>query len=405
MDIQSKNVGSAVHALYAMRFLTRAGFGVFGVVVPLYMRDVGVSFVGLGVAFSVFGLVMGVLGMFFGAHSDVVGRKPYLILSLVLTSAVNLFYTQATDITGFVILQAIRGVSSSLNSTVLPALMTDLTKESERGRKFGRMGGFGWVGTGMGYFLGGLISQFFGYHSSFVFVSLLTMISCILILKFVPSYRPSSKKRFNTFSLRGISSNLKIWMVISFITALAIGPVEVIVIPSYLVSPGPLGIDKFLFGTFMSISYIFVSTTQFIGGNLADKYDRRKLASLFFIVSAPFIAVQPLLPYFTFFAIMYSLEGVGEGLGHPCRDAIAASLLRSKHRGFEFSLINFMGNIGSMIGFLAIGYILDTFGFALPFFIRAILYVIAATLIYFKLAKQPTSRKDSDGLTIISKSS
>jgi DHA1 family tetracycline resistance protein-like MFS transporter len=385
MEIQSKGVRSAIVALYMMNFLTSSGFGVFGVIVPLYMRDLGVSFVGLGLAFSVFGIVMGAAGMIFGAHSDIVGRKPYLVLSLALSAVVDFFYTQARSVVDLVILQALSGVSASLNSMIVPALMTDLTKESERGRKFGRMGGFGWLGVGVGYFLGGALSHFFGYASSFIFVSMLSLISSLIILGFVPSYRLPSGERFNITFIRGISPNLKMWLLISFVTALVIGPVEVMVIPSYAVEPGPLGIDKIVFGTFMSVSYILVSSMQFIGGNLADKYSRRKLASLFFLVSAPFVAVQPLFPYFLYFALMYVLEGVGEGLNHPCTNAIVASSVRSKHRGFDFSILNLIGNIGGTIGFLGIGFILDTAGFVYPFVIRAMTYIVAAILIYFKL--------------------
>ncbi len=184
----------------------------------------------------------------------------------------------------------------------------------------------------------------------------------------------------------GISPNLKIWLLISFVTALVIGPVEVIVIPLYAVKPtGPLGIDKIVFGTFMSVGYVLTSSTQFIGGNLADKYSRRKLASLFFFVSAPFIAVQPLFPYFPYFASMYVLEGIGEGLSHPSRDAIVASSVRSKHRGFDFSIVNLIGNVGNTIGFVGIGFICKTVGFVYPFLLRAIVYIFVAILIYLKL--------------------
>lgn len=388
INTQSEKGNVAIHALYAMRLLTRCGFGVFGVAVPLYMRDVGVSFFGLGVAFSVFGIVRGATGIFFGAHSDSVGRKPYLILALVLSSVLSFFYTQAISVSDFVILQALRGISLSLSGVIVPALMTDLTIETERGRKFGRMGGFGWIGTGVGYFLGGAISHFFGYYLSFILVSLLTLISCVLILLFIPSYRLPSRGRFNIDLVRGFSSNLKTWLMISFILALVIGPVEIIVIPSYTVAPGPLGMDKVVFGTFMAVSYLIVSSTQFIGGNLADKYSRRKLASLFFLISMPFILGQPLYPHFTYFAFMYLLEGVGEGLSHPSRDAIIASSIREKHRGFEYGIVSFMGNIGSTIGFLVMGYILDTFGFAYPFYIRGVIYIVVACLIYFKLKER-----------------
>ena len=56
----SESVRSAILALYTMNFLASSSTGAFYVIVPLYMRDLGVSFVGLGLAFSVFGMVMGV---------------------------------------------------------------------------------------------------------------------------------------------------------------------------------------------------------------------------------------------------------------------------------------------------------------------------------------------------------
>jgi MFS family permease len=263
--------------------------------------------------------------------------------------------------------------------------MTDLTKESERGRKFGGMGGFGWIGTGAGYFLGGALSQFFGYFISYAFLFILTLASCLLVLVFVPSYHRRSRERFNLTLVKGFSSNLRIWFVISIVTALVIGPVEAMVIPLYAVEPGPLGIDKMVFGTFMSVSYILSSSAQFIGGNLADKYNRRKLASLSRLLSSPFIIVQPFFPSFMFFASMYVFEGIGEGLSGPCTNAIVASSVRPEHRGFDFSAVNLLGNVGGTIGFIGMGFFLDSMGFIFPFVARAVVYVIAAMLIYLKL--------------------
>jgi MFS family permease len=385
LEIESTSKRSAILALYAMNFLTSSGFGAFGVILPLYMRDSGVSFVGLGLAFGAFGIVMGATGMFFGAHSDVIGRKPYLVLSLILRAVVTFFYTQATSTVSFIVLNALSGLSTSLSAAIVPALMTDLTKDSERGRRFGGMGGFGWMGTGLGYFLGGALSQIFGYSWSFIFLTILILVSCFLILLFIPSYRLPTKERFNLGLVKQLSPNLKIWLIITFISSLVMGPVEVMVIPLYSVAPGPLGIDKIVFGSFMAISYILTSSTQFIGGSMADKYGRRKLASLFRLSSAPFIMVQPLFPYFTYFASMYIFEGVGEGLSQPCNSAMIASSVRTEHRGFDYSIVNLSGNVGGTIGFLIIGSTLDTIGFTYPFAIRALAYVFMAILIYAKL--------------------
>jgi MFS family permease len=385
METESSSKRSAILALYAMNFLNSATFGAFGVISALYIRDVGVSLAGLGLAFGIFGIVAGVAGMFFGAHSDKVGRKPYLVLSLGLRAIVWLLYTQATNLAGFAILNGLNGVSTSLSGAIVPALITDLTKESERGRRFGGMGGLGWLGTGLGYFIGGAVSQFLGYSVSFTFLFILTLISCTLILIFVPAYRMPSQERFKLTLVKGFSSNLKILFVVSIATALVIGPVEAMVIPLYAVAPGPLGIDKMVFGTFMSIGYIISSSAQFIGGNLADRHSRRKLASLSRLFSAPFIAIQPVFASFMFFAPMYVLEGIGEGLSGPCTNAILASSARSEHRGFDFSIVNLLGNVGSTIGFIGMGLFLDTMGFILPFIVRAIVYVLVALLIYARL--------------------
>jgi hypothetical protein len=44
-----------------------------------------------------------------------------------------------------------------------------------------------------------------------------------------------------------------------------------------------------------------------------------------------------------------------------------------------------MGNVGSTIGFIGMGLFLESMGFILPFILRAIVYVLAALLIYMKL--------------------
>jgi MFS family permease len=135
----------------------------------------------------------------------------------------------------------------------------------------------------------------------------------------------------------------------------------------------------------MSIGYILSSSAQFIGGNLADKHSRRKLSSLSRLFSVPFIAVQPFFASFMFFAPMYVLEGIGEGIDGPSTNAILASSARSEHRGFDFSIVNLLGNVGSTIGFIGMGYFLDSMGFILPFILRAIVYVLVALLVYMKL--------------------
>jgi len=374
---------SALYAMYAMRFLTSVGFGAYGIVISLYMWSLGVSFSGLGFAFSIFGVSMAAAGLLFGAHSDIVGRKRYLVLSLIMDSVVVFLYTQAKDLVHFIILQGLGGVSASLSSVIVPSLITDITREKERGGKFGGMGGYGWIGIGLGYFIGGLFSSIMSFFWVFILISLLDALSCILVMVFVPSYQIAKKERFDMISLKGVTPHIKTWIIVSFLSALPTGPVEIIVIPVYLVEY--LGVDRAIFGVFMAASYIVLSFTQFFGGSMADKHDRRLIFSVSHAVSAFFILLQPIFPFFHYFATLYLLEGLGEGFGMPSRNALTASSVRSEHRGLDFSLLNLAGNIGGVVGFLGIGMLIEIVSFNYAFYFRALTYLTISSLVYLKL--------------------
>jgi len=374
---------NALYAIYAMSFLTSVGFGAYGIVVSLYMWSLGISFSGLGLAFSMFGISMAAAGTLFGAHSDVVGRKRYLVLSLFMTSATMFLYTQARGLAHFMVLEGLGGISASLRSVIASALITDLTREKERGGKFGGMGGFSWIGTGLGYLAGGLFSGLMSFFWVFVVISLLDIVSCLLVIFFVTPYRVAKKESFRLISLKGLTSQMRVWLAVSFVSALASVPVEVIVIPVYIVEF--LGVDRAVFGVFMASSYMALSLTQFLGGNMADKHDRGLIFSVSQVASAFFIALQPMFPFFPCFATLYFLEGLAEGLSMPSRNALSASSVRPEHRGLDFSLLNLAGNVGSVVGSLGIGMLLETVSFDYSFYIRALTYLVVALLVYLGL--------------------
>jgi len=380
VDLHKKK--NALYAMYAMSLLTSIGFGAFGIVLSLYMWSLGISFSGLGSAFSMFGISMAASGLLFGAHSDVVGRRRYLVLSLILDSVIMFLYTQANALAHFMVLEGLGGISASLRSVIVPALITDLTREKERGGRFGGIGGFGWIGTGLGYLAGGLFSGLVSFFWVFVVISLLDIVSCLLVILFVTPYRVTKKESFRLISFKGLTPQMRVWLAVSFVSALASVPVEVIVIPVYLVEF--LGVDRAVFGVFMASGYLALSLTQFLGGNMADKYDRGLIFSVSQVASAFFIVLQPMFPFFPCFAILYFLEGLGEGLSMPSRNALSASSVRPEHRGLDFSLLNLAGNVGSVVGSLGIGILLETVGFDYSFYIRALTYLVVAFLVHIQ---------------------
>ena len=93
MEIQSASVRSAILALYTMNFLTSSGFGVLGVIVPLYIRDLGLSFVNL---LGNIGSTIGFLGI--GIILDTGGFVyPFVIRTMTYIVVAILIYFKLTD--------------------------------------------------------------------------------------------------------------------------------------------------------------------------------------------------------------------------------------------------------------------------------------------------------------------
>lgn len=184
------------------------------------------------------------------------GRRPYLILSLAMSTIVTLLFTQARSLLHFAILQVIGGISSSLYNIIVPALLTDLTKDIERGGRFGRLGGFGWLGSGIGYLVAGIILATIGFFSAFIFVAMLSLVACIIVQLFVFSYHLPSKEVFTPAMLKGWSASFKTLLVTLIFLQLTIFAVEGMVIPIYVVDA--LKVDRVIFGGLMATSYIII---------------------------------------------------------------------------------------------------------------------------------------------------
>jgi DHA1 family tetracycline resistance protein-like MFS transporter len=105
-----------------------------------------------GLLATSFAVMQFLFGPLIGALSDRFGRRPVLLLSLVVMAADYLVMALATSIWVLLAARIVAGVTAATFSTA-GAFIADITPPDQRGRRFGLIG----AGFGMGFVLGPLI--------------------------------------------------------------------------------------------------------------------------------------------------------------------------------------------------------------------------------------------------------
>ena len=116
----------------------------------------------LGLAFLPSGIVWAVLPSRLGQLSDRFGRKPLIVLALVIAAINNALIPAANSLVFLAILWAVEAACFAASDPAGAALITDLTAENQRGRAFGLFALAGGLGAVIGPLAGGWLYQTLG---------------------------------------------------------------------------------------------------------------------------------------------------------------------------------------------------------------------------------------------------
>ena len=87
--------------LFSSIFLALMTGGMVNVVLPLYLKDLSISLVGMGLIFSLAPIIGMIIQSIVAAHSDIVGRKGYFSLTFLLKSIAYGLYSICKIAVGF----------------------------------------------------------------------------------------------------------------------------------------------------------------------------------------------------------------------------------------------------------------------------------------------------------------
>ncbi|WP_457549228.1 MFS transporter [Archaeoglobus sp.] len=364
-----------MRALLLAVFSAMLGLGIVAPLMPIYAKDLGATTLMLGVIYSSFSTARALFTPIVGFLSDRLGRKFFILTGLALYSILSVFYMIARTPEDLVVIRFFHGLSSAM---VIPSAMAYVGHLAERGREGKAISTFNvsfLLGIGLGPFLGGVIKDVLGIRFAFAFMSVLTALSFLIVLLYVPNVRDRSGCRVTKVFNRCVLSI----MLFRFSTALRM---------AMIMAFFPVLVSKFSgaeIGCAISTAVLTNALTQKTLYWVVDRMDRGKIAVFGGISATSMFLLLPFANNFpTVLAITITM-GFFNGLATCSASAIAVELGRIYGHGAVMGLYNTAMSLAMMTtpviaGFIAERTDLSTSFVVLGFLSMACLFIFYATI-------------------------
>jgi len=181
----------------------------------------------VGVIVGGYALTQAIFQVPFGTMSDKIGRKPTLVIGLVIFLVGSIICAVSADIYTLMFGRFLQGAGAI--GAVIPAMISDLVNEEKRGKAMALMGGSIAMSFAFAMGLGPVIAAHYGIHSLFWIAGVLAIASMIILFTKVPTpprirhiYHSSSTtsdilKDTNLFNMIVINGMQKGLMTVAFV--------------------------------------------------------------------------------------------------------------------------------------------------------------------------------------------
>lgn len=179
---QERRAALSIATIYAFRML-----GLFMIlpVFALYTEHFpGATPFMMGLALGIYGLTQAVLQIPFGMWSDRIGRKPVILIGLLIFAIGSLIAGSAQSIEAIIVGRAIQGGGAI--AAALMALAADLSREEQRTKMMALIGASIGASFALSMVLGPLVNDWIGISGIFYSTAVLALVGIAILFFFVP---------------------------------------------------------------------------------------------------------------------------------------------------------------------------------------------------------------------------
>jgi DHA1 family multidrug resistance protein-like MFS transporter len=366
--------------LYVAIFLMRFSFGLVVFTLPIYLPRHEFSNLAVGIVVAAYPVAETICGPLFGILSDRYGRRRWIYIGLTISTITLAAFTLSRNMGYLIVVHAIEGVAAAMIVVSSLAMVTDVSTVSNRGREMGFYDFANLGGYVVGILMAGVLARIFSMSISFYFGSMLAAIGAMFSYKYLKEKKVrevhSTLSPIQTVRLllsnRRSAAMFPIWLAVTTFIGMAL-------------TFGPrLGSSLFMSSFLLAGGVFVLAFTQPFFGRLSDKYGRNRLMmlgmlSLLGLLVTAIIAIREpsRLVIVTPFLVVFAF---GSFAFAPAALASLGDLAPLRRRGTTMGVYSLVISLGTIIGPLLGGYLLDNFGFSSLFYAALVILMAALAL-------------------------
>lgn len=382
---------ASLSVIFTTVFIDLMGFGILIPILPTFAtKELGVSDFGIGLIIGIYSLTQFIFNPLLGKLSDKIGRRPLILVTLLVTSASYLMFSFSSSFLLLFLSRMLAGIGGS-NIGVAQAYIADITTDEDRAKGMGMIGAAFGLGFVFGPMIGGILSSYsytYAGYGSALFSFLAFIFAFFALPESNVNHDKKAKMSYKLFDLAFMKKTIKrptlgllmlLFFIIVFSMANIYGTFAILGYKVYHFTDQQTG---YLFGIIGIVGAVMQGgLIRYLSKKFADK-------SLIIWGTLFMSAGLGFLPYgvnFLGVAIVIGLLGIGSGLLQPIILSLVSKYSPEDEQGAVLGLNQSFSAMARVLGPVWGGFAYEIIGYQIPFLTGAFFTFITFLIVIFML--------------------
>lgn len=397
---ESRTLG--VVTMFITNVIVTIGLVMIAPLLPVFAQRAGASGAWMGALFAADMVARTVAMPLCGRASDRFGRRPFLILGLILFAAASFSFTQTSGKTTLLAVRTLQGVGAGMVIPVIMAYFGEFASTHRVALTMGTLNISFFGGLALGPFLGGLLESRFSLEAPFYFLAAAALLNAGFIFWLLPE--SASRGRTDGGRKGGTADSVAPWRAVlsdatlrrlcthRFLVSFGVSTAWAFV-PLYAVKV--LGLSTYDAGIAVGAITLLTAVLISPGGWVGDRVDQWLLILAgTLILSLCFGAVSWSKGFWALAAVCGAM-GLAQACYMPAAYALIVGVGRGMGMGASLGVYSTSLTLGLAVGPLVSGMLVDGFGLRTTFLVTGALGLFAAGTILKRVNLKKVTAGDS----------
>jgi MFS family permease len=391
--------------LYVTAFVDMVGLTMIVPLLPYYATGFGATATVIGVLISAFSIAQLVVSPVWGRLSDRFGRRPAILLGLLITALAYAGFAFAATVTALFLWRVVQGIGGGTIG-VVQAYVADASLPEHRTRSLGWLSAVTSLGAVAGPALGSFLLALGGHRAPGLVSAGLSTLVALFAWRYLRESRElrhsaSFALPASTSSRNAIIGVLTRWADpaprLIWIYTVAIGAFYGTIQTVPLLLSRRLGITEHSIGYFvMFLGGMGVIVRTLILGRAVERFGEARLSRAGLVLLAAGLAATSVAYGYPMLGLGFILMPIGTAFIFPCVTGMLSAVVPGNDRGLFMGVQHTFGGVSRVVFPIAAGVLMDRFGVGVPFFVSGTLVLaslaLTGTLKDIEMKRRPAAR-------------